>query len=231
MVDAGSRNRGLHGLRCRRIFHLAYERRLTAQSLDAISLHSREHWGRPAAPAFQVSCCLDEREESFRRHLEEIAPEVETFGAAGFYSVAMYYRGVADAHFTPLCPVVVRPQHWVVEAVGDGQKQSHHRRAKTRRVLGSASHRIHQGSRTIASGTVLSAAAGVLATFPLVARILFPRLAARIRKAFGHIVQPPPMTRLQIERTEPTPSSETGHVGYTVDEMTNAAERLLATWV
>src|SRR4029077_3333219 len=117
------------------------------------AIHAPQQRGRPPQPAFQLSCCLDEREESFRRHVEELAPNVETFGAAGFYSMAMYYRGAADAHFTPLCPVVVRPQHWVAEEVGDGQEETHNRRAKTRRMLGSVSHRFHRGSRTITSGT------------------------------------------------------------------------------
>ena len=66
---------------------------------------------RPEAPLFQVVTCIDDREESFRRHLEEVEPRVETFGAAGFFSVAMYYRGAGDAYYTPLCPVVVQPQH------------------------------------------------------------------------------------------------------------------------
>jgi hypothetical protein len=215
------------GLERRRIFHLAYERRFTEQALDAVSIHSQQHRGRTAAPAFQVSCCLDEREESFRRHLEEIDPRIETFGAAGFYSVAMYYRGAADAHFTPLCPVVVRPQHWVTEEVADDQAQLHHWRAKTRRALGEATHRLHRGSRTIASGTLLSGFVGVLATFPLVARILFPRVAARIRRRLAHIVEPPTDTRLLMERCEATTGPENGHIGYTVDEMTATAERLL----
>jgi uncharacterized protein YbcC (UPF0753/DUF2309 family) len=216
------------GLERRRIFHLAYERRFTEQALDAVAIHSRRHWDRPpAAPAFQVSCCLDEREESFRRHLEEIAPHVETFGVAGFYSVAMYYRGAADAHFTPLCPVVVRPQYWVTEDVDEGQADVHHWRARTRRALGAATHSLHRGSRTIASGTLLTGVAGVLATFPLVARILFPRLAARIRRHLAHIVEPPSNTSLRIERLEIETGPEEGHVGFTVEEMTATAERLL----
>ena len=214
------------GLERRRIFHLAYERRFATQALDAIAIHAPQSWGRPPAPDFQVACCLDEREESFRRHLEELAPNAETFGAAGFYSMAMYYRGAADAHFTPLCPIMIRPQHWVSEEVDDEHAEMHLRRARTRRVLGSASHRIHRGSRNIASGTVLTGALGVLATFPLVARILFPRLTARFRRALAGIVQPPSGTRLQIECRE-AGASDNGHVGYTVDEMTAAAERLL----
>ena len=57
----------------------------------------------------QVFFCLDEREESIRRHLEEIAPEIETLGAAGFYGVAVDYAGIDDAHGVSLCPVVVKP--------------------------------------------------------------------------------------------------------------------------
>jgi hypothetical protein len=215
------------GLERRRVFHLAYERRFRTQTLDAIALHDRQKAGRPEAPRFQVICCLDEREESFRRHLEEIAPEVETLGAAGFYSVAMYYRGAADAHFVPLCPVVIRPQHWVTEEVGDELGETHRRRARTRRAIGTASHQFHVGSRTFALGALLTGAVGVLATGPLVARILFPRLAARIRRTVGRIVQTPPFTRLRLERAEPIPGPENGSVGFSVPEMTDIGERLL----
>src|SRR5205823_3757875 len=194
----------------RRIFHLAYERRFCIRSLDALSLHA----GRPAErlllPGFQVVCCLDEREESFRRHLEELAPEAETFGAAGFFGVPIYYQGAADAHFVPLCPAVMRPQHWVVEQVDEEWGETHRRRAQRRRRLGEASHTFHVGSRSFALGALLSAAVGVLASVPLIARILFPRLTARIRQRFRGIVAAPSDTSLRLERAAPTPGPENG---------------------
>lgn len=210
----------------RRIYHLAYERRYRNQALDAICLHAQRLQPRVEQPRFQLVTCIDDREESFRRHLEEVAPDCETYSAAGFYGVAMYYQGVADAHFLPLCPVIIKPKHYVREEVAYSLEQSHRRRAETRRVLGHASHRFHQGSRTFAGG-ILTAIVGSLASFPLVARVLFPRLTSRISRTLNQFVQPPPMTRLVIERTAEPPGPENGHCGYTVDEMAEIVERIL----
>lgn len=210
----------------RRIFHLAYERRFVIRSLDTLALHRGTAWKRTQRPRFQACFCLDEREESMRRHLEEVAPDVETFGIAGFYGVAMYYRGVADAHFVPLCPIVIRPQHWVTEQVTEGLVETHERRAWARSALGRASHRVHTGSRSFALGAILTAGLGVLAAAPLIARVLFPRLTARIRGLFGRFVEPP-VTRLTLERKEATAGPENGRLGFNLEEMTNIAERQL----
>jgi uncharacterized protein YbcC (UPF0753/DUF2309 family) len=214
-------------LQRRRAFHLAFERRYRIQTLDAYAISAQQRSQQPARPAFQVACCLDEREESFRRHLEEVAPEVETFGVAGFYAVAMYYRGAADAHFAPLCPVVVRPQHWVEETVVETLEHVHRRRSKTRRALGTASHQISLGSRSFAGGAMVAAALGPFATVPLVARVLLPRLTAQIRRWAGRLVQPPPATQLKLERTHPQPGIAAEQLGFNVEEMTNIAEGLL----
>ena len=211
----------------RRVFHQAYERRFRNRTLDAVSLHYSKATHVPARPRFQVITCLDEREESFRRHLEEVAPDCETFGAAGFFGVAMYFRSAAGAHFTPLCPIIIRPGHWVSEMVCEEQEQTHRWRAKVRKVLGGASHRFHIGSRSFATGAVLTAGVGVLASVPLVASVLFPRLAAMARGYFGRFVQTPLATRLKLERGSTTPGPEITHHGYTLDEMATLAERLL----
>jgi len=214
------------GVERRRVFHLAYERRFREQTLDALALGGGA--ATPATPRFQAMFCLDEREESLRRHLEEVAPDAETFGAAGFYGVAMYYRGAADAYFVPLCPVVIRPGHWVEECVDAAHEGEHRRAAATRRVVGRATHGFHHGSRGVVLGALLTATIGLLASIPLVLRVLFPRVSARLRRYFGRFVDRSPKTRLLLNREEgETPGPENGRRGYTLTERVNIGERLL----
>ncbi len=218
----------------RRIYHMAFERRYRIQTLDAVAAHNQrllasrnnQPTDNSQNPTFQIVCCLDDREESFRRHLEEVEPGCETFGAAGFFSVAMYYRGAADAHYTPLCPVIIKPQHYVGEDVVYTFSQSAQKRRNRRRAIGTVTHRVQVGSRTFAGGW-LAAAFGSLASIPLVMRILFPRATAQLRQRFGGFVRTPAVTQLNLERTEAEPGSEPGHIGYQVDEMATIVERLL----
>ena len=218
------------GLERRRIFHEAYERRYHHAALNAFSRHANRRknvaqpWGD--RPNFQIVTCIDDREESFRRHLEEVQPRCETFGAAGFFAVAMHYRGAADGFYKPLCPAVITPQHYVQEDVGYTFEGVHRGRAELRRRLGLASHLFHTRSRTFLGG-IFAGIVGSLATAPLVARVLFPRLTARIRRRFGSLLQPPPVTHLQLERYFEEPGPTDGHIGYTKDEMADVVVRLL----
>ena len=84
-----------NGLERRRIFHLAYERRHEREILSGLASH-RSYRGLSefaARPAAQVFFCIDEREESMRRALEEVDPDVETFSSAGYFGVAIDYQG------------------------------------------------------------------------------------------------------------------------------------------
>ena len=207
----------------RRTYHLAFERKYRNETLDAVIAHSmRTSKTSPPRAAYQVACCIDEREESFRRQLEEFDPECETFGIAGFFGVAMYYRGAADAHFKPLCPVNITPQHYVVEEPLYSVVQADQRRAEARKRLGAVTHQAHLGTRSIFGGMLIGVL-GSFAAFPLVARILFPRTTAQIRRMFGEIIRTP-STELRLERTAEQPGSDNGHVGYSVEEMAGIVE-------
>ena len=213
----------------RRMFHLAFERQFRVRVLDAISVHTQ---GKTVEnvdkPLFQSVYCIDTREESFRRHLEEVCPRAETFGAAGFFGVAMYFKGVSDAHYQALCPIVVRPKNYMIEEVVFSLAESDRRRSTARKRLATASHQVHVGSRSMAGGALLTATLGVFASIPLVARVLFPGTTSRLRRAVGSVVAPPRVTRLRIERTTEQPGPEGDAIGYTVAEMADVGERILS---
>ncbi|MFN9717686.1 MAG: putative inorganic carbon transporter subunit DabA, partial [Planctomycetota bacterium] len=212
----------------RRIFHFAFERQLLHRVLDAVSIRAAQPLVKPAQPQLQIVTCIDAREESFRRHLEEVAPDVETFGNAGFFCVPMYYRGAGEATFTALCPVVIRPQNWIVEDVVYALEESHRQRAVARRWIGTASHQFDFGTRSSVSGAVLTALIGPLATVPLLGRILFPRFTAQMHKTARRFVAPPSITRLRLEREEGTPAGPTDEgIGFTLSEMVSRSERSL----
>jgi uncharacterized protein YbcC (UPF0753/DUF2309 family) len=139
----------------------------------------------------------------------------------------MYYRGADDAHYRALSPVIIRPRHYVREDVAYTFEDSHRRRRLTRQVLGAATHRIHVGSRSFAAGAFLAAMLGHVASAPLVARVLFPRLTAQLRKMAGGLVRTPRVTQLQLERADESPGPDPGGIGYSLDEMAGIVERQL----
>lgn len=223
------------GIDRRCIFHLAYERKFRNEILDAVSVHAKRvgekvlnHSLSEKPPSFQIVCCIDDREESFRRYLEELEPDCETFGAAGFFAVPMYYRGAADANFLPLCPASVIPDHYVREEVAYSLQHQEKQRSQARRTIGTFARRVHVGSRTFTGGWIGTTILGSFATFPLVFRVLFPRLTAKLREVVGGLVRPPEVTHLKLERTAGTPPGpDASQLGLTVNEMAAAVQRLL----
>ena len=213
----------LNGLRRRRILHQAFERAIRYRLYDALVQHRPQPL--PQTPAFQALFCLDEREESFRRHLEEVDPACETFGTAGFFNVAMYHESLTDAHPRPLCPVAIRPEHYVGEIQEDSDHLIERTRHLRRRAAGFLGYNVHRGSRLPMHGAVLMAAFGWLALVPLVFRVVFPWLSSRWQR-LQTTTMAASRTRLQVERTdEPPPIGK--YSGFTVHEMADIVRRVL----
>jgi uncharacterized protein len=187
-------------LELRRLFHLAYERRHERQILLPLATFRRDCPPRPAGspPAAQVFFCIDEREESIRRHLEEIDPAIHTYGAAGFFGVAINYEGIDDAHAVDLCPVVVTPQHAVRERVPEADAPQYARRLSLRRAWARIARSGFIASRSLVRGWLATATVGAFSLLPLLVRILTPRQYTRLRNLFNEILVPRPETELSF---------------------------------
>ncbi len=70
---------------------------------------------RRKSMSFQALFCIDDRECSFRRHLEKLEPACETFGTPGFFSVEFYYQPVGGKFYTKLCPAPITPKYLIKE--------------------------------------------------------------------------------------------------------------------
>ena len=213
----------IDGVRRRRILHQAYERAIRHRLYDALIHHAPRELHQP--PVFQAVFCLDEREESFRRHLEEVEPACETFGTAGFFNVAMYHQGASDAHPRPLCPVAIRPEHYVAEIDPDADQFVGRSRRLQKRAAGFLGYNVHLGSRLPVRGALLMTAFGWLTLVPLVLRVVFPWLSSRWRRARETSVAAS-RTRLELDRREEPPPIGT-HAGFTVREMADIVRRVL----
>jgi uncharacterized protein YbcC (UPF0753/DUF2309 family) len=223
VASVESELRHMTGVPCRRIMHQAFERTIRHRLYDALVQHTPH--GLSVAPAFQAVFCLDEREESFRRHLEEVEPACETFSTAGFFNVAMYHQGATDAHPRPLCPVAIRPEHYVAEIDPDSQRLSGRSRLFQRRAAGFLGYNVHLGSRSTVRGALLMTAFGWLALVPLVLRVVFPWLSSRWRRAHDTSVAPL-RTELELNREDGVPPIG-AHWGFTVREMADIVRRVL----
>jgi uncharacterized protein len=212
----------------RRLFHLAYERRHRIETLDALAAHEAVACPPAAAPAAQWIFCIDERCESFRRHLEELGPAHETFGTAGFFAVPMYYQGLDDWHAAPLCPIAVRPGHTVVEVPRDDAVARHEFQRSLRRRYGQLAGSLSSGSRSLVRGGLFTPVIGALAAIPLVARVAFPRLAARIGTAAAALAGRRIPTRLALEPGAAPPLVPGTQAGFEVAEMAGIVRRVLA---
>ncbi|MDQ3209114.1 MAG: DUF2309 domain-containing protein, partial [Gemmatimonadota bacterium] len=211
----------------------AYERHYREEVLNALAINrGRGRWRtRATRPRAQIVFCIDEREEAIHRHVEEIDPEYETLGAAGFFGIAMNYRGLDDHDTTPLCPPVITPVHHVAEVARPGEGESletHGRRGKWYDVFHNAYWEV---KRNAVSAYFLLDLVGLLQAVPLVGKVLSPHRYARATKKARQGFIPPVRTTLAVSRPEEPLREGTapGHapLGFTAVEQADRVEAML----
>jgi uncharacterized protein YbcC (UPF0753/DUF2309 family) len=202
------------------IWLVAYERHYQQNLLQALhENHNRGRWAqRQQRPEAQLVFCMDDREEGIRRHLEELNPNIETLGAAGFFGLASNYLGLDDVKLTPLCPVVVTPAHNVEEHSQDAQLKRHqHGRQLKQRIT----DLVHHGLRrdTLLAYPLINLIAP-LTLAGLLGKSFFPKAQQTLMTKLAETVSPTVATELQFkaDNQAPTASPEHPRLGLTDQE-------------
>ncbi|AGC42037.1 hypothetical protein MYSTI_00687 [Myxococcus stipitatus DSM 14675] len=169
-------------------------------------------------PRFQVLFCMDDREESFRRHFEELDAKHETLGIAGFFGVAFDYQGLDDANAVALCPVVVTPAHAVEERACPEHEPLAKTRAHRRTRWARLEHVLRQGTHALELSWLLAPLLGLLSAPWLLLRLLFPRAVSQWRRGLTTKLLPRPRTRLTSHRDTPLLPRAGKPRGFTLDE-------------
>ena len=213
----------------RRLFHEAYERTYRRTILDALALRRALRIGVPTErPRAQFVFCIDEREESIRRAVEEQHPAYVTYGAAGFFGVAIDYQGLYDREPAAHCPVVVTPGHEVHEQPIDSELSWHALRGKVRDAWLGFERRSGELSRRLGGGAGLSFLLGPVTAVRTLARVLAPRSAMRVSEQVKARFAPRPVTRLSTLR--PDAAEPPGHGGKPVGfSLAESIDRVTAT--
>lgn len=212
----------------RRVLHTAFEAHHAREVLSGIvaNVQRPREERHVEAPRFQVLFCIDDREESIRRHFEEQSPEHETWSAAGFFGVAIGYRALDQRRSADLCPVVVDPAHEIYEEADDDQRSL----AEVRRARSDAWLKLVSlftgSSRSLFRGALLTPTLGLFAPFALLLRVLFPRPLAKVREATVKRLLPAPRTHLHMHRPEDDEKTGKRAIGFTRAE---EAERVIGT--
>ena len=158
---------------------------------------------------FQAIFCIDEREDSLRRHLESCDQNCETLGAPGFFGVEFYFQPQNGKFYEKLCPAPVTPKYLIKEYNVKGHRK--HELLYTKKA------------HSFIEGFIISLSLGAVAAFRMVQNLFNPKMSPAISDAFAHMNID---GQLQIENKGF--QMENGlNLGFTVAEMAFRVENLL----
>lgn len=167
---------------------------------------------RPAAAekSFQAIFCIDEREDSIRRHIEAVDKKCETFGAPGFFGVEFYFLQQGSKFYDKLCPAPVTPKYLIKEFDAKAVKKEEPLYSKL--------------THSLVGGFFLSTVGGFWAFIKKLQLLFKPAMSPAISNAYGHMDH---QSVLTIENKNPADTENGLQIGFTIDEMAVRAEGFL----
>ncbi len=160
--------------------------------------------------SFQAMFCIDDRECSIRRYIEDNDAYCETFGTPGFFGVEFYFKPEHGKFYSKLCPAPVTPKFLIKEI-------------DTTSVRKKDAHFAIQ-SHSLIRGWLISQTLGFWSAFKLFSNIFRPTMSPATAHSFNHMDQ---FSKLTIENTNLNDKENDLQIGFTIDEMANRVEALL----
>ncbi|HZH65968.1 MAG TPA: DUF2309 domain-containing protein [Flavisolibacter sp.] len=161
-------------------------------------------------PSFQSIFCIDEREDSIRRHIEAVDKKAQTLGAPGFFGVEFYFQQQGSKFYDKLCPAPVTPKYLIKESEADTRREDDLLYSKN--------------THGFVTGFALSITFGFWAAVKTVLHLFKPKMSPAISNAYAHMDK---KSLLTIENKNPADIENGLQVGYTLDEMVTRAEGFL----
>lgn len=174
------------------------------------NLRHEAGYGITVNKTFQAIFCIDEREDSIRRHIEAVDKKCETFGAPGFFGVEFYFQQEGSKFYDKLCPAPVTPKYLIKEY--DAKEPRRGEALYTKLTHG------------FFTGFVLSMTYGFWALAKKMQMMFSPKMSPAISNAYGHMDR---QSALTIENKNVEDVENGLQIGYTLDEMTARAEGFL----
>jgi uncharacterized protein YbcC (UPF0753/DUF2309 family) len=162
---------------------------------------------KPYLKSFQAMFCIDDRECSFRRHLENLDPACETFGTPGFFSVEFFYQPVGGKFYTKLCPAPVTPKFLIKE---EGSEKK----------LGTDVH-FSKHSHNFYTGWLFSQTIGFWSAAKLFVSLFKPSMSPATASSLKHVDK---FSTIRVDYQ----AMENGlQIGFQIEEMATRVESLL----
>lgn len=197
-----------------RLWHEAYEHHFHRDALEAIFGHVKFPQER-FSPYAQIYFCIDDREESIRRHLEEIDKGIETLGVVGFFGIDMKFSSVSNRRPIPQCPPVVSPSRVVHEIA----KMDATNFDKWNFFHGMSDLNLYYHSRTLLRGFFFTLILGLISLIPMSIQVFFPQRSKQMAKKILSYFRKKPPTTIELERGS-------DNYGYTKLEMAKIVESI-----
>lgn len=191
------------------IWQEAYEWSYYNQVLNGIAQNHVE-MNETEANSFYAFFCIDDRECSYRRYIEQLDTKALTFGTPGFFNVEFYFQPQNSEFYTKVCPAPLNPEY-IIKEVGNIEK------TKRDAHFGKYSH-------ALITGWLVAQTLGFWSAIKLFISVFKPSISPATSYSFRHMDKHGELT---IAHNKGDKAIDGLQIGFTTTEMADRVEGLL----